>query len=105
MDNLRNYGFAVAVTILVTALSFVLYPHLELTNLVMIYMLGMLAVSARGHRGSAAFSAAANVLCFDFFFVPPRFTFRVADVQYLWTFAVMFLAAMIVCHLTIRLQD
>ena len=105
MKTLRHYSFAVAATALVTAVSFLLYPHLALTNLVMVYLLGTLAVAARGHRGPAAFSAAASVLCFDFFFVPPRYTFRVSDVQYVWTFAVMFLAAMIISHLTIRLRE
>ena len=28
-------------------------------------------------------------VAFDFFFVPPRFSFAVSDVQYLLTFAVM----------------
>ena len=105
METLRHYSFAVVAAGLATAISFVLYPRLELTNLVMVYLLGTLAVAARGHRGPAALSAAASVLCFDFFFVPPRFTFRVSDVQYVWTFAVMFLAAMIISHLTIRLSE
>jgi len=105
MKKLRDYSFAVAVPALATAVSFVLYPYLELTNLVMVYLLGTLAVAARGHRGPAALSAAASVLCFDFFFVPPRYTFRVSDVEYLWTFAGMFLAAMIISHLTVRLRE
>jgi two-component system sensor histidine kinase KdpD len=105
MKLLKNYGFAVAVTALATAICFLLHPHLQITSLVMVYLLGTLAVAARGHRGAAALSAASSVLCFDFFFVPPQFTFRVSDVEYFWTFLVMFVAAMIISHLTIRLQE
>ncbi len=101
----REYGVAVLCVAVATALCFAMYSRLELTNLVMVYLLGTLAVAARGHRGPAAFSAIVSVLCFDFFFVPPRFTFSVADAQYLWTFAVMFAVAMIISHLTIRLQE
>jgi K+-sensing histidine kinase KdpD len=104
--NLRvEYGFAVAAVAVSTALCFVMFPHFELTNLVMVYLLGTLAVASRGHRGPAALSAVLSVICFDFFFVPPRFTFNVSDTQYIWTFVVMFVAAMLISHLTIRLRE
>ncbi len=82
-----------------------MYSHFELTNLVMVYLVGTLAVATQGQRGPAALSALLSVLCFDFFFVPPRFTFSVTDAQYVWTFIVMFAVAMIISHLTIRLRE
>ena len=82
-----------------------MYQRFELTNLVMVYLLGTLLVATRGHRGAAALACFLSVLAFDFFFVPPRFTFTVSDAQYLWTFAVMFAVAMIISHLTIRLRE
>jgi len=100
----RDYGFAVGIAATTTALAFAIYPFFELTNLVMLYLLGTLAVATRGHRGPAALSSLLSVLCFDFFFVPPRFSFRVSDAQYIVTFAVMFTAAMIISHLTVRLR-
>jgi two-component system sensor histidine kinase KdpD len=104
-ERWREYGFAIAAVAVATAVCFAMFEHFELTNLVMVYLLGTLVVATRGQRGPAAFSSALSVLCFDFFFVPPRFTFAVADVQYVWTFAVMFTAAMIISHLTIRLRE
>ncbi|MCG3203608.1 MAG: Sensor protein KdpD [Elusimicrobia bacterium] len=71
----------------------------------MIYLLGTLVVATRGRRGPSALCATLGVLCFDFFFVPPRFTFSVADAQYIWTFLVMFITAMVISHLTIRLRS
>ncbi len=44
-------------------------------------------------------TAVLNVLCFDFFFVPPRFTFAVSDVQYLLTFGVMLTVALVIATL------
>ena len=41
-----------------------------------------------------------TVLAFDFFFVPPRFTFAVCDVQYLVTFAVMLIVGLVIGQLT-----
>jgi two-component system sensor histidine kinase KdpD len=41
----------------------------------------------------------ANVLAFDFFFVPPRYSFAVADFQYVVTFGVMLAVALIIATL------
>jgi two-component system sensor histidine kinase KdpD len=70
----------------------------------MVYLLGTLLVAARGHRGPATLSAALGVLAFDYCFVPPRFSFTVSDTQYLLTFLVMFVAAMIISQLTVRIR-
>jgi two-component system, OmpR family, sensor histidine kinase KdpD len=54
---------------------------------VAIYLLTVVLVAVRFGRGPAALAAFVSVASFDFFFVPPRFSFAVSDVQYLLTFA------------------
>jgi len=103
--RMREYGFALAAVAVSTALSFAMFPRFELTNLVMVYLLGTLAVATRGQRGPAALSSILSVLCFDFFFVPPRFTLTVSNTHYVWTFIVMFTTAMTISHLAIRLRE
>jgi two-component system sensor histidine kinase KdpD len=66
-----------------------MFPYFELTNLVMIYLLGVSAAGLWLGRGPSVMAAVFNVAAFDFFFVPPRYTFAVSDVQYVVTFAVM----------------
>lgn len=100
-----DYGAAVLGVLICTAAAFAMTPFFAPTNLAMVYLLGTLVVAARGHRGPAALSAALNVVAFDFCFVPPRFSFGVRDAQYLWTFVVMFVVAMIISHLTVRLRE
>src|SRR5262249_34447372 len=51
-------------------------------NTVMVFLLGVAFVATRYGRGPAIVAAVANVLVFDFFFVPPYFSFNVSDVQY-----------------------
>lgn len=101
---IREYGVAVAVVGLATAVSFILSAFFEPTNLAMIYLLGALAVAVRGRRGPVVAASILSVLCFDFFFIPPRFTLRVADPQSLWTFGVLFATVMVTSHLTLRLK-
>lgn len=81
--------WAVGVSIAVTLLATPLHGVLELTNIVMLYLVGVVAVAMRFGRIPAALAALLNVLAFDFFFVSPRLSFAVSDVQYIVTFAVM----------------
>jgi two-component system, OmpR family, sensor histidine kinase KdpD len=74
------------------------------TNLVMIFLAGVAFVSARLGRGPSIASAIASVLAFDFFIVPPRFTFAVSDTEYVVTFAVMLGIGILISELTSRLQ-
>ncbi|TPW21800.1 MAG: two-component system, OmpR family, sensor histidine kinase KdpD [Elusimicrobia bacterium] len=67
----------------------------------MVYLLGTLVVALRGRRGPALLSSLLGVLCFDFFFVPPRFTFHAEHPQFVVTFAAMFLVAVLISHLAV----
>ncbi|HSU76844.1 MAG TPA: sensor histidine kinase KdpD, partial [Burkholderiales bacterium] len=81
-------------------------PLFELTNIAMIYLLAVVLIAVRYGRGPAVATSVVAVAAFDFFFVPPQLTFAVTDVQYLLTFAIMLLVALIISNLTasVRLQ-
>ncbi|HEX4046914.1 MAG TPA: DUF4118 domain-containing protein, partial [Elusimicrobiota bacterium] len=81
-----------------------LEPSLAATNLAMIYLLGAAAFAARGGRGPSVLYSVLAVLCFDFFFVPPRLSFAVSDSQYLVTFGVMLAVALLISTLALRLR-
>ena len=61
-------------------------------------------VAVRLGRGPAMLAAVLSVAAFDFFFVAPRFSFAVSDVQYLVTFAVMLGVGMLIGQLTANLR-
>ena len=82
------YAQAVGVVALTTALAWLMFPHFELANLIMVYLLGVVMVAARSGRGPSILASVLSVATFDFFFVPPYLTFQVADGQYVVTFAV-----------------
>ncbi len=71
----------------------------EPANIVMIYVLGATIAGVRFGRGPAVLTAIANVLAFDFCFVPPQFTFSVADAQYVVTFVVMLIVTLVIANL------
>jgi two-component system sensor histidine kinase KdpD len=100
-----RYAQAVAITVLCTLIALLMYPRFELSNLVMIYLLGVTVAGLRLGRGPSALTAFLNVLSFDFFFVPPRFSFAVSDAQYLVTFAAMLTIALVIATLTASVRQ
>ncbi|HPT56524.1 MAG TPA: DUF4118 domain-containing protein, partial [Casimicrobium sp.] len=73
---------------------------LDNVNIVMIFLLNIVAVALLFGRQAAIAAAFLSVALFDFFFVPPKFSFSVNDGQYLVTFAVMLAVALTIGHLT-----
>jgi len=98
------YGRATAIVAAATAADWLVFPFSELANLVMVYLLAIVAVAMRHGRGPALFAAVLSVAAFDFFFVPPFFTFAVSDTRYLFTFAVMLLVGLVISSLTVRIR-
>jgi two-component system sensor histidine kinase KdpD len=99
-----GYAWAAASSVAITLLAAPLVGVLELANMVMLFLLGVVGVAMRFGRGPAAFAATLNVAAFDFFFVSPRFSFAVSDAQYVVTFAVMLGVGLLVGQLTAGLR-
>jgi two-component system, OmpR family, sensor histidine kinase KdpD len=99
-----RYLWAVIACIGVTVASLPLAAHLDRSNIVAIFILVVVLTGVRLGRGPAALAAVLNVAAFDFFFVPPRFSFAVSDVQYILTFAVMLAVGLIAGQLTAGLR-
>ena len=91
-----------------SALSLACTPLLgkvDLANIVMIFLLSTFLIAISLGRNPAIISAIINVVFFDFFFVPPRFSFTVDDSQYLITFLAMLIVGLVTGHLAARLKE
>ena len=102
--DLPGYAWAGLVCLLTALLATPLLRYFDLANIVMLFLLGVVLVAIRHGGRAAALSAVLNVLAFDFFFVQPRFSFAVSDVQYLLTFAVMLGVGLLTGQLTAGLR-
>ncbi|MFE8646513.1 DUF4118 domain-containing protein [Sphingomonas sp. NCPPB 2930] len=100
----QGYVWAMAGGAAVTLGALPLSGALEVANIVMLYLLGVLGIAMRFGRGPAAFAALLNVVLFDFFFVNPRFSFSVGDMQYVLTFGVMLAVGLTAGQLTAGLR-
>jgi two-component system, OmpR family, sensor histidine kinase KdpD len=87
-----------------TAVSWMMFPRFERGTPIMTYLLAIVVVGARYGRLPAMLTSLLGVAAFDFFFVPPYYTFAVADAQALSTFAVMLAVGLIIGGLTTRIR-
>lgn len=102
----RDIIFSLGTLALSTTIGF-LFHQLGFTdaNIIMIYLLGLLAVSAAAsYRGTSLVWAVASVLLFDLLFTTPQFSFLAYGTGYPVTFLVMFVAAFFISSMTIRLR-
>jgi len=87
-----------------TAVAALLLKVFDPANVVMLFLLTVVLVALRYGRGPGVWAAMLAVLCFDFFFVQPVWSFTVNDTQYFFTFALMLGIALITGQLTARLR-
>jgi two-component system, OmpR family, sensor histidine kinase KdpD len=96
------YLWGLVVVLICTLVARAMLPLFDLSNLIMVYLVGIVAVASRFGRGPSIMASFLSVLIFDFFFVPPYLTLAVSHVQYVITFAVMLLVALTISALTVR---
>jgi two-component system sensor histidine kinase KdpD len=98
------YAWSIGVVFGCTLLARLMFPFFAESNLVMVYLFGIVFAAARLGRGPAVVASILSVAAFDFFFVMPVLTFAVGDFQYLLTFVVMLVVALVISTLTARLK-
>jgi two-component system, OmpR family, sensor histidine kinase KdpD len=105
MPALRHYALALLACVVALAVALPLRDVLDLANTVMLFLLAVVLVASRLGRGPALIASLVSVALFDYFFVPPRFSFEVSHGLYLVTFAVMLAVSLIVGQLTAGLRS
>jgi two-component system sensor histidine kinase KdpD len=99
------YAWAIAIVALATAVSGAMSPFFDVSDLLMIYLLGVVFAATRLGRGPAALTSVLSVAAIDFCFVPPYFTFAVTNKRYGITFGVMLVVALLISDLATRVRE
>ncbi|HLO63875.1 MAG TPA: ATP-binding protein [Azonexus sp.] len=101
----QRLALTVAACVLTTLAATPLLGYLDLANIVMLFLLTVLVVAVKLGRNAAILASVLSVLFFDLFFVPPRFSLAVSNIQYLVTFIVMLVTALTTTHFTSVLRQ
>lgn len=97
----RAYGISLIIIALTTGINFLLFPHLSASNLIMVYLLSVTVVTLLGEMGPSILTSILSVLAYDFFFIPPYYSFTVDDAEYFFTLIVMLIVAQVISQLTL----
>ncbi|HMN59774.1 MAG TPA: sensor histidine kinase KdpD [Anaerolinea sp.] len=100
-----RYLAGLGLVAVLTLLGFPLHAILEPTNLVMLYLAGVVFAAVYLGRGPAILVSVVSVLVFDFFFTAPRLTFTVYDTQYILTFIGLLVVGLIISNSAALLRD
>jgi two-component system, OmpR family, sensor histidine kinase KdpD len=101
--NIWAYVRACVPVTVATSLGVVADVRLSLPDQAMVYLAAIM-LAALGGRGPGVMAAALSVGAYNFFFVPPRFTLAVSDLDHVITFAVMFTVGTATGTLVARLR-
>ncbi|HEY7161990.1 MAG TPA: DUF4118 domain-containing protein [Acidobacteriota bacterium] len=101
--NRKGIWVTLLLVSLCTMLDWLLLPYLDRVNLVMSYFLIVVWLSYKFGRRTGVIASILSVLAFDFFLVPPYFTFRVSDTEYFLTFLGMLSISLFISTITGRL--
>lgn len=105
LSTWTNAFLAVLFCLLTAWVATPLRHVLSESNIVMLFLLVVVLISVTMSRAAGVTAAFSCVLLFDVFFVEPRFSLSVNDAQYLVTFGVMLLVALVIGALTSHLRD
>jgi two-component system sensor histidine kinase KdpD len=104
VEKRLRYVWSLLACVAATGVAALAERYFDLANIVMLFLLAVVGVALKWGRGPAVLAAFVSVASFDFFFVPPKFSFAVSDLQYLLTFAVMLVVALVIGQMTAGLR-
>jgi two-component system sensor histidine kinase KdpD len=101
----RAYAAVVAIVIAATALNWVLSRWLTLTDLAMVYLLGVVVAAAYFERDASIACAVLSFIALDFFFVPPHLTLHFTHSEHLMTGLVLLIVGVSTSALAARVRE
>lgn len=95
------YLLSISIVAVTTLFNFFLYSLVPDANLIMVYLIGMVAIASLGRTEPAVSGIFLSLLSYDFFFVPPYYSLITTDADYIFNLVMMLVIALIICQLTL----
>lgn len=93
--------------IMAIAFTLLLFPFRDLVeqiNLILVYLIGIVAVALHYGRGPSVLATLLSAVCFNFFFIAPYYYFKAVDEQHLITFLISLFTGIVIGTQTARLR-
>ena len=103
-SSLGEYAAGLGVVALCTGVNALLFSKVGPQALALIYLLGVVLLAFGVGRGPTLATAAASALMWDYFFLPPRFTLYLTQVQDAMMFCMYFVVALVLGQFASRVR-
>ena len=104
-NKVWTYVGALSMTIASTLLAYLMLGRFELANLMWVFLLDVVFIASQFGQGPSLFASFLGVALFDFFFVPPYFSFWIYDRQYLVTLLAMLTLGILISNLMANVRS
>jgi two-component system, OmpR family, sensor histidine kinase KdpD len=105
LKSIQNYAIAVSLALGITLVMWLLRNTLTLANFSLIYLLYVLMVAIQWGTLPSLLTAIVSFLCFNFFLIPPLYTFIVADPREVIDLMVFLIVAIVTGQLAANLRQ
>jgi two-component system sensor histidine kinase KdpD len=103
--DLRPYLAGTGVVVTATALGFSLQQILNVQNVALVFLTGVLVTAVQFGLWPALYASVVSVLAFNFFFFDPLYTFTIADTENVVALFFFLIVAVIASNLTARVRS
>jgi two-component system sensor histidine kinase KdpD len=100
----RELGFGCGIIAAITLLFWTIRGLTSYSSIALLYLLSIAFLATKLSRSAILIIAALTGLLWNFLFIPPVFTFRIATFNDILMFSMYFIIALVVGHLTARLR-
>jgi two-component system sensor histidine kinase KdpD len=100
--DLRPYFFAVVAVAVALGCAELVDYWVGVENVDLVFLTAIVGVAVRFGLWPSLLASVASALCYNFFFLPPIYTFTIADPHNIAAFALFTLVAVIVSHVAAR---
>ncbi|MCW8408167.1 DUF4118 domain-containing protein [Legionella sp. PATHC035] len=96
-----SYLLSTSIVAVTTLINYLIYPLVNETSLTLVYLIGMICIALLGRTGPAISGIILSILIYDYVFIPPYYSFSMAQSDYFFTLIMMLIMAIIICQLTL----
>lgn len=101
----KYYIIPILLQFTITGFGILFTDSLGMVNMALIHLIPVLVIAVYGNMKATMLITTISVLLFDVLYVPPKYSFSVHDLLYVWSFILFYAVGYIITFQAIRLRS
>jgi len=101
----KNYIIPILLQLIITTFGILFTDSLGMVNIALIHLIPVLVISVHGNMKATMLITTTSVILYDVLYVPPKYSFNVHDLLYVWSFVLFYAVGYIITLQAIRLRS